>query len=195
MSEIRSAETQTGRGSKQQRRAGWKKQRVVFRVERFSEPLRALVDHGLAQGKSFRQIREEVEEAGEQISEQALRRYWRKRWRRQHARLAWVNAQAEALGRVLRHTGESDEAVLARKLLLAQVLARLEDLKEVGIFDLLRETREMVKATRHLQSSAAAPRRPRSRAELRRRLREIYGWPEEKLNPETSGSGQAKADT
>ena len=179
-----------GAGSGSRHSAKVLRKRQVYRVERFPEAIRALVDRGLAEGKSFRQIREEVEAAGEQISENALGRYWRYCWRRQNRRLQWVNAQAEALAQVLRRTGESDEAVLGRKLLLAQVLQRMEDLKEVGIFELLREAREMVKATRHLQPKSAVARRPLSRAEMRRRVREIYGWPEEKL-----AAQEAKADS
>lgn len=159
--------------------------RVVYRVERFPESLRALVDRGLAQGKSYRAIQQQVQEAGETITHHAIGRYWRYRWRKQHRWLHWVNAQADAMAHALRQTGESDEAVLARKLLFSVMLNRMEaDVGNVKFPELLRESREMVKATRHLDSKSGAARPRLSREEMRRKVREIYGWPEEELDPE-----------
>lgn len=172
---------------------GYKKYRVVYRVEKLPDEIRALVDRGLRQGKSYRDIQKEVEAAGETITHHAIGRYWRHCWQPQSRWLQWINAQAAALAQALRHTGESDEAVLARKLLFGQLLTRMEHaFKDVRFFDLLRESREMVKATRHLPSKApSATEPPMSRAELRRRVREIYGWPKEEPEAEASEPGDA----
>ncbi len=167
-----------------------KQLRRHYKVKRLPEALRARVDRSLAEGKSYLQIADEVTQAGHPISDKAIRHYWRDCWRPQHERIQWMCAQAEALSQLLRQTGESDEAVLVRKLLLGQVLARmqaaLEKSEPVDLFALLRESREMVKATRQLDASGSSDR-PASRDELRRRLREIYGWPEEKRGPESVG--------
>lgn len=171
--------------------------RVVYRVERFPEPLRALVDRGLAQGKSYRAIQQQVQEAGETITHHAIGRYWRYRWRKQHRWLHWVNAQADAMAQALRQTGESDEAVLARKLLFSVMLNRMEaDVGNVKFPELLRESREMVKATRHLDSKPSAKAFP-SPQQIEREVREIYGWTQEELEPEpgnpAAGSGKAES--
>lgn len=186
------------------RRRGWQKHRVLFRVERFPEPVRALVDRGLAQGKSYRAIQQQVVAAGETITHHAIGRYWRYRWQPQTRWLHWINAQADALAQALRHTGESDEAVLARKLLIGQLLSRMEGaIKKMEFPDLLAESREMVKATRHLDSKPS--RRPAlSPEQVQREVREIYGWTQEELEPESpkpapeasgqpSGSGKAES--
>lgn len=162
--------------------------RRTFRVERFPPDLRTLVDRGLAQGRFYREIQQDLAHRGLRISENALRGYWRHRWRHEHRRFRWANAQADRLAELLRHTGETNEAVLARKLLLSLLLNRLEGVKDTELFDLLREVRETVKATRHLDSAAgeaSRAARPRmSRAEMQRKVREIYGWPEEELDRE-----------
>ena len=89
----------------------------------------------------------------------------------------------------MRHTGESDEAVLARKLLIGQLLLRMKDaIEKIGFPDLLAESREMVKATRHLDTKKSATPQPTlSAAERRRRVREIYGWTEEETESGETG--------
>lgn len=178
--------------ARERRRGGWVKRRVVYRVERLPEELRALVDRGLAQGKSYRQIRSELKSAGEKIGMNSLSRYWRNRWQRQQRWLQWVNAQSEAVAQALRQSGESNEAILARKLLLTAVFSRMKELRDFELLDLLRETREMVKATRHLDTKKSAGAQPTlSPAERRRRVREIYGWPEEELEAPARGAEKA----
>lgn len=175
---------------------GYKKQRRVYRVERLPEPIRALVDAGLRQGKSYRDIQKEVQAAGEKISHGAISGYWRNRWEPHSRWLAWVTAQAAGLAQALHQTGESDEAVLVRKLLIGQVLARMQDaFPEIKFFDLVRESREMVKVTRDLPSKGLAAEQPMSLAERQRRMREIYGWPEEELEALDRPDAEAKADT
>lgn len=175
-----------------------KKLRRHFKVKRLPEALRARVDRGLAEGKSYVQIAREVTEGGCPISEESIRRYWRACWQPQHERIQWMCAQSEALAQLLRHTGESDEAVLARKLLLGQVLARMQAALEKGndekvdFFKLLDETREMLKATRHLDTKKSTAAQPTlSPAERRRRVRQIYGWPEEELEAPARGTEKA----
>lgn len=162
--------------------------RTTYLIERLPGRARRLVDRGLAQGKSYRAICEELARLGLTVSLDAVSHYWRSRWRYHQRRLDWLKAQVEALSQMLRHTGESHEALLARKLLFTALLDRMSEFKRAEVFDLLRETREMVKATKHLDAApaegTAKKRRPMSRAEMRRRIREIYGWPEEKPTPE-----------
>jgi len=159
-----------------------RKLRRHFKVDRLPEEVRGLVDRGLAEGKSYLGIAREVTEAGHPISDNAIRHYWRHCWQPQHERLQWICAQSQALAQALRHTGESDEAVLARKLLIGQLLARMEEsIKRMEFPELLAESRELLKATRDAAGKPAAGRRPMSRAERRRRLREIYGWPQEEI--------------
>lgn len=174
-----------------------KKLRRHFKVERLPERLQVRVDRGLAEGKSYLGIAEEVTQAGHPISETAIRHYWRQCWQPQHERIQWLCAQSQALAQALRHTGESDEAVLARKLLIGQLLSRMEGaIKKMEFPDLLAESREMVKATRHLDSKSSAKAFP-SPQQIEREVREIYGWTQEELEPEpdspAAGSGKAES--
>jgi hypothetical protein len=156
--------------------------RLVYAVERLTDPARTRVDQGLAEGKSYTQIIAEVGALGAKISKNALTHYWRNRWRPQQRRLQWIQAHAQALADALRHTGESDEAVLARKLLFSVVLDRMkEEVGEADFFQLLRESRELTKATRAPRSRSPAPLPPLSSEEVQRKVREIYGWPQEEL--------------
>ena len=52
-----------------------KKLRRHYKVERLPAALRALVDRGLAEGKSYVGIAEEVTQAGHPLSETAIRHY------------------------------------------------------------------------------------------------------------------------
>lgn len=172
---------------------GNRNRRLTYRVEKLPEAVRGLVDRGLAQGKSFDHIREEVLAAGETISRHALRNYWRNRWRQQNRRLQWANAQSQALAEALRHSGESDEAVLARKMLFSAVLNRMEKAaKEERFLDLLRESREMMKATRHLDAKSPAKTLPSPR-EIEREVRQIYGWTDEEIEQREAGTGKREA--
>ena len=95
--------------------------------------------------------------------------------------MRWVNAISEKVAVMLRHAGESDEAALARKLLLSALLARIKQVRGVPFPQLLREAREMVKATKHVQAKPAQ-RRVRTPEEIEREVREIYGWTPEELD-------------
>ncbi len=162
-----------------------KKLRRHFKVDRLPEEVRGLVDRGLAEGKSYLGIAREVTEAGHPISDNAIRHYWRHCWQPQHERIKWMCAQSQALAQALRHTGESDEAVLARKLLIGQLLSRMEEaVQRMNFPELLAESRELLKATKHVQAKRET-RRMRTPEEIEREVREIYGWTPEELDART----------
>lgn len=95
--------------------------------------------------------------------------------------LAWVQARAVVLASLLRHRGESDEALLVRKMVLAALLSKSEQLQKMKLKELLRESREILKATRDIAAKPVADAAPKSPEDVQRKVREIYGWPEEEL--------------
>ncbi|MBI4462026.1 MAG: hypothetical protein HY653_03880 [Acidobacteria bacterium] len=106
--------------------------------------------------------------------------------------LAWVQARAVVLASLLRHRGESDEALLVRKMVLAALLSKSEQLQKMKIKELLRESREILKATRDIAAKPDAA--PKSSEDVQRKVREIYGWPEEELAARLDSSKAGDAD-
>jgi len=167
-----------------------------WKVERFPPEIRDLIFDGYATGKSYRQIREEVLERGHHITEHALCNYWRHVWATEHNQLYRARTQAEILARQATGSGSPNFTAIARELLWLNFVQRHEELGQADLMTLLQAAREQekVRIAAHKAGLKDAPPQTMSTAERRRRLREIYGWPQEEIQAYEQRHSDAKED-
>ncbi len=159
------------------------RRRRNYRVERLPFEARERVLEGFKAGKDYTAIRAELARRGVKISTTALSNYWRDRFQIEEDRLRAAQAMTERIENAMKEKSGTSLAVMGRELLFSRVLEKLGQLDKASIWQLLREARELARATR---GQTLVPKRngaiPASRAkqtrEMRRRWRELYGLEE-----------------
>ena len=165
------------------------RRRRNYKVERLPFEARERVIEGFKAGKEYSTIRAELAHMGVKISPTALSNYWRDRFQDEEDRLRAAHALTERIQNSMKADNETSLAVVGRELLFTRVLEKLAQLDKASIWQLLREARDLARATRG-QTLAPKPNgaKPVSRAkqtrEMRRRWRELYGLEESDEHPE-----------
>lgn len=165
------------RGRYQPQRA--RERRRVYKVERLPIDARQRVLDGFAAGRDYEEIKKAVAKTGAKISTGALSNFWRDRWRDEETRLKRSRELAARIEKAMAAVSPTPLAVVGRELLFTRVFEKLEEMDQASLWQLLREARELHRATRGEQLQGTGKRKGLSTVEqareVRRRWRELYG--------------------